>query len=271
MGGIVKGVTGALGLGGGDSGKRAARAATKGSQLQAQSQREALEYLKETEAIPQAFREGALKRLGGIYGMEGGEGSQQEMIDQAKASPLYTSLLEGGEDAALRNRSMTGGMRSGGAISDVKDVQNQALLTSYNDQMSGLRGLSGLPSLAPMIANQTSSIGTTLGQGHVAAAQARVAGDQASANNMMGLGQLGIAAYGAGMFSDINLKDNVEYIGLRNGHKRYSWDWNKEALELGLTGSDVGYMAHEIYETNPEVIGEHNGYLTIDVKKLEAA
>ena len=136
------GVTSALGLGGSDAGEEAAEASVYGSELQADAQREALAYLKETEAIPQAFREGALKKLGGIYGLEGGEGSQQELIDQAKESPLYTAMLEGGEDAALRTRSMTGGMRSGGAISDVKDVQNQALLTSYNQQLSGLSGLS---------------------------------------------------------------------------------------------------------------------------------
>lgn len=263
------GVTSALGLGGSDAGEEAAEASVYGSELQADAQREALAYLKETEAIPQAFREGALKKLGGIYGLEGGEGSQQELIDQAKESPLYTAMLEGGEDAALRTRSMTGGMRSGGAISDVKDVQNQALLTSYNQQLSGLSGLSGLPSLAPAIAQQTSAIGTTLGQGQIAAAQAQMAGNQAGVNNMMGMGQLGLQAYSA--FSDINLKSNVVFIGRRNGHKRYSWDWSEEAQELGLSGSDVGYMAHEVYETNPEVIGEYNGYLTIDVKALEAA
>lgn len=263
------GITDALGMGGSDAGEDAADASIEGSELQAQSQREALAYLKETEAIPQAFREGALKKLGGMYGLEGGEGSQQEMIDQAKASPLYGELLSGGEDAVLRSRSMTGGIRSGGAISDVKDVQNQALLTAYNEQISGLSGLSGLPSLAPAIAQQTSAIGTTLGQGKVAAAQALMAGNQAGVNNMMGMGQLGMQAYSA--FSDINLKDNVKYIGRRNGHKRYSWEWNENAKELGLSGPDAGYMAHEIYETNPEVIGEYNGYLTIDVKALEAA
>ena len=97
------------GIFGGDD---AADAATDAANIQAQAQREALAYLKETEAIPQAFREEGLKRLGGLYGLEGGVGSQQELIDQAQLSPLYQAIMgtqQAGEDAILRQASATGG------------------------------------------------------------------------------------------------------------------------------------------------------------------
>jgi hypothetical protein len=258
-------VTGFLGR---DAGDDAAEASLQGANIQAQAQRDALNYLKEREAIPQQYREGALNKLGGLYGLEGGEGNQQELIDRAKASPLYSSMLEGGEDAVLRSASMTGGLRSGNSISDVKDVQNDALLTTYNQQLQGLQGLANLPSNANNIASGIAGIGTTLGQGTVAAGQADAAGRNAVIGNMIAIGQ---TAASAGAFSDIRLKENIKLIGNRGGHNYYSWDWNNAASDVGMTGADTGYMAHEIYETNPEVIGEKNGYITINLEMLEVA
>ena len=49
----------------------ATQAPIDAANIQAQAQREALAYLKEREAVPQQFREGALKQLGGICGLEG--------------------------------------------------------------------------------------------------------------------------------------------------------------------------------------------------------
>ena len=76
--------------GGGDDASDSAKDA---AQIQADYQREALDYLKETEALPQQFRESALKYLAGAYGLPGGEGSQQEIIDQARESPLYGAMM----------------------------------------------------------------------------------------------------------------------------------------------------------------------------------
>ena len=52
-------------------GGKAADAAIEGSQIAADAQREALNYLKETEQLPQYYREGALSQLGALYGLEG--------------------------------------------------------------------------------------------------------------------------------------------------------------------------------------------------------
>ena len=254
-------VGGALGIGQDDPGDASRDAAN----TQASYQRDALDYLKEREAMPQQFREGALQQLGGLYGLEGGTGSQQQFIDQAKASPLYESLLRSGDESALRNRSVTGGLRSGGAIADTQEAQDRALLTSYNQQLSGIQGLANMPSNVNQIASATSGIGQTLAQGQVAGAQADVAQSNQQFGQLLGLGQLGLAA-----FSDIRLKENIEYIGTSDGQNWYSWDWNKEASELGLTGKDQGVMAHEVYESKPESIGELNGYITVDYSQLKA-
>lgn len=250
-----------------EAAKDASRAIGGAAETQAAAQREALAYLKEREQLPQQFREGALTRLGGLYGLEGGEGSQADLIEQAKASPLYSSLLEGGEDAVLRTQSMTGGMRSGGAISGVKDVQNQALLTSYNQQLQGLQGLASLPSNAPMIAQGTAGIGQTLAQGQTAASQAQIQAQNQGMNQLLGLGQMATSAMA---FSDIRLKENIRLAGTVGGHNWYKWDWNKEAANVGLYGESEGVMAHEVYEIQPELIGHKSGYITINYQDLHA-
>ena len=258
------------------SSDKAVDASRGGAATQAGSEREALDYMKEREAIPQQFREGALKGLGGVYGLEGGTGSQQELIDKAISSPLYQGIMggqEAGEESILRNASMTGGFRSGNTQSNLYDynvqLQNKALLESYNQQLQGLTGLAGLPSNSNQIAQQTSQIGQTLGQGQIAAGQAQQVGTQNMLNNTMGMANLGIQAYGAGVnFSDRRLKNNLEKIGEVNGHNWYMWDWNIVANKMGLDGKSEGVLADELVKTNPECIGIRHGFMVVDYIKL---
>lgn len=234
--------------------KSAAKAATRAAQTQAAAQREALEYLKETERLPQQYREEALTEMRGVY--MGTPEEQQAIIDRAKSSPLYQQIMGGldaGEDAILRNAATTGGLRSGNVQHNLADystqLQNKALLDSYNQQMSGLSGLAQLPSLAPQIASKTAGIGQTLAQGQIASAQANQAAKQNQFGNLMGLGGLAL-----GMFSDRRLKSKVTKIGEVNGFNLYSWTWNSVAEKLGLTGSTVGVMADEVHDEMPEAV-----------------
>jgi len=157
---------------------KAADASRDAAQTAAGSQTEALNYLKEVEAIPQQFRQEALTKLGGLVGLKGGEGSQAELIKRAKASPLYAAIMSGkneGENALLRTASATGGLRSGnvqGAMYEYNsDLRAQALLESYNQQLSGLQGLAQLPSNANQIASTMTGIGETQAQGIIAGGQ----------------------------------------------------------------------------------------------------
>ncbi len=237
------------GLGmGKSSGKDQAKAATKAADIQAKAQLEALDYLKETEAIPQQYREQALKQLGGIFG--GGQ-EQLDFINSLQDNPLYQAILgtgKAGEDSVLRNQAATGGFRSGDTQANLyqqgQQLQNKALLDTYNQQVSGIQGLAGLPSNVNQIASLTQGIGTTQAQGVVGAAAAKSQGGQQGFSQGLGLANLGLQAYSA--FSDPRLKENVELLRVENGVKWYKWDWNEEAgRELGLTGSDSGVMATE--------------------------
>lgn len=260
---------------GDDPGETAAEASIRGSEITAEYLREGLEYMKEREALPQEFREGALTRLAGVSGLPGGEGSQQELIDRAIASPLYGELMSGreaGEEAILGSAAATGGLRSGDVQRNLYDynvqLKNRALLESYNQQLQGLQGLAGLPSLAPQIAGQIGQIGTTLGQGHIAAAQAQQMGGQQQFGNILGLGQLGLSAYQSGMFSDRRLKKNIKLIGEFKGWPWYSWDWGIVAKKMGLSGKTQGIMADEVYVKRPDCVVMKDFFMFVLYGKL---
>lgn len=181
--------------------------------MEAEAQMEQLAYLKEREAIPQQFREEALTRLGGLAGLEGGVGSQQQLIEQAKISPLYQELLggrEAGEEAILRQAGATGGLRSGNVQAALAgynmQLQNQALTQAYNQQLQGLQGLANLPSNVTQIGQTMAGIGQTQAAGLTAAGQTRAAGQiaagQAQQAGIQGVG----SAIGSGLGQLAGLK-----------------------------------------------------------------
>lgn len=286
------GVAGIGNLFGGITGQNAADSAEKAARIQAAAQREALEYLKETEAIPQAFREGALTNIGAYYGIgidpETGEfmqidatmPTQQQQIDQAMASPLYSSIMSGreaGEEALARRGAMGSGLRGGATTSSLinynTDLQNEALMSSFQDQrnqeaqrLSGLGSLAQIPSNVNAIANTQMGIGQTQAQGVTAAAQAR----QDAMGNLFGLGgQLGSAALMAPVVSDVRLKDDIVRIS-ETSHPyidKYEWEWRKES---GKKGREKGFLAQEIESVWPEfVVTGADGYKRIMKDKIE--
>jgi len=177
---------------------------------QVSAQREALAYLKEREAIPQALREQALLQLGSVYGLPGlqtipggegqdpsgrtpiggfmdrvGEGmvrtgqgtrypqplSRGEFISGLRDDPFYEQMLEEGEEAVLRGASVTGGLRSGGASRALARSSQDVLRGIYQERMAGLSGLANLPSMAPQIAGSIEDIGRTRAAGTLAKGQ----------------------------------------------------------------------------------------------------
>lgn len=251
------------------SGKKPAQAAVQAAETSAGAQREALQYLKEREAIPREISETALRGLQGIYLPEG-DITQEGLIAQAEQSPLYQAILGNrkfGEEAILRQASATGGLRSGNVQQNFYDyntqLRNQALLEAYNQQLQGIQGLAGLPSNANNIAQLTAGIGETQAQGIVGAAQARQTAKQQGLSNLLGLGQLGVAA-----FSDIRLKKNIHFIESRDGWPWYEWEWSDGAKVLGLEGKDEGLLAHHVFEIDPEAVGVEKGFLVIDYGRL---
>lgn len=105
--------------------------------------------------------------------------------------PFYQQLVGRGEDAVLRNASVTGGLRSGNVQDALARVNQDALFNVYNEQVSGLQGMAGLPSNANNIAGVIGDIGSTQAGGILGAGRAKQAGYQGvsdSVGNAIGLG-----------------------------------------------------------------------------------
>jgi hypothetical protein len=259
MGKMVSSITDAVGLTESDAG---AKAVEKGTAQQVAAQREALQYMKEREAVPQQFREGALNRLGGFYGLEGGDPGALEAV---QSNPLYQATigqLPQQEEAILRNRSATGALQTGGTDLMLAQNQQNNQLNAYQNVLGGLQGFASLPSNSNNIANATAGIGQTQRMGTVGAAQSLAAGQQAAFDQTMQ------AAQAAAAFSDIRLKTNVKPVGTRYGQSWFTWDWNKVALALGLSGSSEGVIADKLLQTRPDLVGSRDGYLTVNYEGL---
>lgn len=341
MGGIADAVGGIFG-GGGDDGASAARDAAN---IQAQYQREALDYLKEREALPQQYREGALNILGGLYGLGGAPSagvspaaaqvpgtaqadiparpelnlqdyvdssyarnpmsrlmavmeakkqherdlaaweaqygdmaqtqaggaqvipgaasgaSRESAVEALQSNPLYQAtlgMLPAQEEAILRSQAATGALRTSGSEQMLAENQRRNQLAAYQNAIGPLQGLAGLQSYAPQIAQGISNIGQTQAQGLIGAEQSRQAGQQAGFGNLLGLGQLGLAAFSA--FCDPSLKSDAKKIGEFGGYQIYRWTWNDKAADLGLSGEGIGPMADEIEKFEPDRIEIRNGY-----------
>lgn len=247
-------------------------------------QTDALNYLKETEQYPLEIRDYALKGLSETYGPPGQHMTQEQLIAQAKGSPLYDALMgsrRSGEQAILRNASATGGLRSAAPSALAYDynvqLENDALLKSFQEATNrdnylrsfhtrGLEGLAGVNTNQEQVAQTMSNIGETRAQGILGSAQARQAGNQSAIDTGLGIASL------VAMFSDIRLKEDVQPAGELMGHKWYRWKWNKTAQEkFGLKGEGVGVIAHHLHEIQPDAVTVRDGYLAVDYSKLRAA
>jgi hypothetical protein len=206
----------------------AADSALEAAKIQAMSEQEKLEYLKQINALPQELRDKALRQLGDYYQVPGQPKDQQALIDEALKSPLYASIM-GTKDDALsgiaRYASATGGLRSGNSQvafgRESERISNKALLDSYDRaqaddrynterSLAGISGLAGINTGSADIANSIANIGkinaagvATAGEatagGMLGAAQARQQGTQNTTNNLLGIAGLGLKAYDAGL------------------------------------------------------------------------
>jgi len=191
---------------GGRAGAAANEASIQASQLAAKGEQDKLDYLKEVEALPLEIRNRFLPQLADVF--SGGEG-QQRVIDSAQQSPLYSAIMGGqqaGENAILRNAGATGGLRSGnvqGALTDYgSQLQNRALLESYNQQVQGMSGLARVPLNTNAVAGAMTGPSGVLAQGITGGAQAIQNANAQGRGNAIGIAGGLLAA-----FSDIRLKE----------------------------------------------------------------
>lgn len=99
-----------------------------------------------TNANFQPYRDIGGKGLAGLGDLVGVNGApqQQSAIDALKASPLYQSLFNNGQEALLQNASATGGIRGGNTERGLADFGADTLAQTIQQQLASLGGLAGM-------------------------------------------------------------------------------------------------------------------------------
>ncbi|MBL4891455.1 MAG: tail fiber domain-containing protein [Rhizobiaceae bacterium] len=88
------------------------------------------------------------------------------------------------------------------------------------------------------------------------------------ASNAQAQGGQNALSLGAGIlgavFSDIRLKDNIQYAETIDGTDLYTWEWTEEAKELVGDQEEFGPIAQILQETQPHLVSMHeSGYLQV--------
>ena len=231
-------------------------------------QREALDYLKQSEAPVQAAREQGLGLGAGLLGLGGGTGpSFSDIRTQAASDPAYQQMLGQAEESILRTGSATGNLRGGATQAALArtapQLLNQFQNQRVNEYLGGIGMLTGQPSGAGQIAQAGGNMANATMQGYNAMGQTAAGGilgpaqaRQAGIGNLLGAGALA--------FSDPQLKDDAHKIGESGGFNLYRWTWNKAAEKLGLKGKSQGVMADEVKAVRPDLVTEKDGYMMVD-------
>lgn len=110
----------------------------------------------------------ALGQQGDLAGLNG-TGVQASAIEALKASPLFASLFNTGEEAILQNASATGGLRGGDTQRSLADFGSDTLTKTILQQLGVLgdisgRGQSATGTLGALGANKADAITNLLGQ-----------------------------------------------------------------------------------------------------------
>lgn len=156
-------------------GNKQAKASKEAARLQYQATQDGINESRrqydQTRTDYQPFRDlgyGALDNFGNLLG-NNGDANQRAEIDMLKASPLYQSLFDNGQEAMLASASATGGLRGGNFQEATMDFGRDTLNTVIRDQLANYGGAIGIGSGAT---DAVSSFG------------ARAVQDQAQQRNM---------------------------------------------------------------------------------------
>lgn len=191
MSGIVSSIaTTALGAASGylgaeaqkDAAKTAAGAQTQAAQMGIDEQRRQFDLVRQLlEPYVQAGR-GSLAGQQALLGLSGNP-AQSAAFNQITNSPMYTGLLQQGENAILQNASATGGLRGGNTQAALAQFRPQLLNQLITQQLNSLSGLTQIgQNSAAGVGNQASNMANNVGGlygniGQIQAGNAQAQGD----------------------------------------------------------------------------------------------
>jgi hypothetical protein len=130
----------------------------------------------------------ALGAQSDLLGINGGD-NQAAGIAALRASPLFATLFDSGEEAILQNASATGGLRGGNTQRSLADFGADTFAQLLQFQLGQLGGLSGTgqqtgQQLGTFGANTASNVGNLLGSKGTAQAGGFLAQGNSTLNNI---------------------------------------------------------------------------------------
>ena len=252
------------------TGKTSAKAAERGAESQVQAGREAIAATERAAERGQAFLQPFAEVGQRALGLSDFLADPQAQFDFLQQNPLFQRSLDEANTQTQQLAAARGRLSAGDTLQQLSEnvlMSAQPLISQQRQDINNLLNLgTGLAQTQANVAigqgtnvgNLLTDIGAARAAGQVGAANARTQGAQ----NLLNLGLQGAgAAFG---FSDPRLKTNIKPKGTVNGFNWYTWDWNETAKELGLEGGSEGVMADEVKKTNPELIGERYGFMTVN-------
>lgn len=213
------------------------------------------EYEKnQINAALQEGRETSRELLGGqnaMYGAAGGLGSLRMALADENLSSLNAqrqATAAAGAQAGVRKDRMTAANYMFGAGRDLYGIGGNAATSRINASRAPMGGYEDLARII---------FGVPQG-----ATTPNFSGTQGSSTSGSGFG-FGI---GGGSGSDINIKENIQKIGvLDNGINLYKYEYKTPYKDTWGHGPQIGVMAQEVEKVIPEAVGTHpDGYKTVN-------
>ena len=197
-----------------------------------------------------------------------GLGAQSALMQSANRAGAMTGARERAQQLGYAKKLDAAGLGrnlSGASTAAYGSAANAGNSAGANYQSAGLNYMSGMNQGAATIGSgqnmQLSGLGNVLNS----QTQMAMSGNENSVLGDLG-GLMGGAASmsNAGMFSDVRLKENIKSVG-RDKHTglnlyEFNYKWDARTYR--------GVMAQEVMEKYPEVVGEAEGYMTVNYGAL---
>lgn len=208
------------------------------------------------------------------YGLaQFGANNDMSQFNAGQANQL--GQFNAGQRNDMQQAQLNRALQASGLLGDIAGQYGSNYrqdLAMQSDLGNQLYQMQGQQANAPL--TQLQNIGALLGAGQLGTITGQTVTGQNSGvsqektsgglfNSLLGLGNLGVSAAKAGIFSDRRLKTNIEQIGrMDNGLSVYTWDYL-----WGARGA--GVMADEVAEIRPEALGASvGGFLTVNYEAL---
>lgn len=204
------------------------------------------------------FADAGIEQLGNLT-----EGTTAGGLDTRLAEIFDTDVfgsLVGERTRGVQGQLAAGGLtRSGTALEEIAQIgpdlalQLEQLLTGRSQFLSG-QGVGAAGDISNLLVQQGE-----------AASSGILAKGQAKAGQISNIGSIVSTAAGI-FFSDRRLKINAVQVSNIMGLPVYQWDWIPEAKGTLIEhGPTMGFMADEVRERYPHLVGEHCGWLFVDL------